>query len=384
MLCIKAKLIYTGKPEDTIQDAYLAFEGKQIVYVGKEKPGKEVEVWDMEDAVITPAFIDAHCHIGMERAGEPSREAEVNEQFESVLPMVDALFSVYMDDKAFKEAIEQGTLYSCILPGSANILGGRGAIVRNYGVDVDDAFIRYAGVKAALGYNPRSVEEWKGTRPRTRMGAVAIFQRWLEKAKSTMKLVEQGKKDLEEVEPELKLLFPVLRGEEALRIHVHRSDDVAALLRLRSIYGFKATAEHLCDVASKHTFERLREEGVPIVYGPIDAFPYKTELKNESYRNVKLLVEARPLFGLMSDHPVILQRNLYLQLRFFRRYGMSRAECISLITRRNAQILGIDDVLGSLEPGKWASFTVWSEDPFSLEAYPKLVVGEGRKLHEEG
>ena len=383
MPCIKASLIYTGRPEPPLRDAYLAYEDGRITYVGLEGP-RDVEVWDLEGAVVTPAFIDAHCHIGMERAGEPSREAEVNERFDSVLPLVDAVYSVYMDDRAFKESVEFGVLYSCVLPGSGNIIGGRGAVIRNYGDDVDEAFIKPGGVKAALGYNPRSVEDWKGTRPHTRMGAVAILRKWLDKAAAAMRLIDQGKKDLDEVEPELKLLFPVLRGEEPLRFHVHRGDDAAALLKLKELYGFKATAEHLCDVASRRAFERLRDAGVPVVYGPVDSFPYKTELRNESYRNVKLLIEASPLYGLMSDHPVVLQRNLYLQLRFFRRFGLSRAECVSILTMRNAQILGLDDVLGTLEPGKWASFTAWSQDPFSPEAYPILVVGEGRELHREG
>ncbi len=62
---------------------------------------------------------------------------------------------------------------------------------------------------------------------------------------------------------------------------------------------------------------------------------------------------------------------------------MSKAECILLITYNNAKILGIDDVLGTLEPGKWASFTVWNGDPSNLDSYPVLVVEEGRELHRE-
>ena len=185
-------------------------------------------------------------------------------------------------------------------------------------------------------------------------------------------------------ETEVRFLFPVVRGEETLRVHVHKSDDIVSLLMLRREYGLRVVVDHACDVNSRLTFEKLRELNVPVVYGPVDAFAYKTELRHESYKNVRHLVEVRPLFGLMSDHPVVLQRNLFLQLRFFRRYGMSKSECISVVTLNNAKILGVDDVLGTLEPGKWASFVAWSGDPFSLESYPVLVVGEGRVLHEEG
>lgn len=380
MKAVKADILYTGKPDEVLNDVYIVFNGNKIIDVTKSKP-KDTEI--IEGKVVTPAFIDAHCHIGMVRQGEPSSEDEANEKFETVLPLADALYSIYLDDKAFKESIEHGILYSCILPGSGNIIGGRGVLIRNYGVDIEEAFIKYAGIKAALGYNPRSTVEWKGTRPYTRMGAIAILRKWLVKTKDILTLVEKEKKTLEEIEPEIKYLFPIIKGEELLRIHVHKADDVAGLILLKREFGFKATVEHLCDINKKLTFEKLKREGVPIVYGPIDAFAYKTELRHEYWRNIKHLIEVRPLFGLMSDHPVMLQRNIFLQLRFFRRFGMSKAECISLLTLNNAKILQVEDKLGTLEKGKWASMIIWNGDLFSLESYPTIIIGEGKILHEE-
>ncbi len=382
MKAVKADFLYTGKPDEVVKNVYVIFENEKIIDVTSEKP-KGAEIIEVEGAVVTPAFIDAHCHIGMARHGEPSAEDEANEKFDTVLPLADALYSIYLDDKAFKESIEHGVLYSCVLPGSGNIIGGKGVLIRNYGEDIEEAFIKYAGVKAALGYNPRSTTEWKGTRPFTRMGAIAILRKWLEKAKDTLTLIEKGKKTIEEIEPEIKYLFPIIKGEEILRVHVHKVDDVAGLLLLKKEFKFKATVEHLCDVNTKLTFEKLKKEKVPIIYGPVDAFAYKTELKHEDWRNVKYLVEVKPLFGLMSDHPVTLQRNIYLQLRYFRRFGMSKTECISILTQNNAKILGIDDKLGTIEKGKWASMVVWSGDPFNLDSYPVIVIGEGKVLHEE-
>lgn len=382
MKAVKADVLYTGKPNEVLKNVYLVFDGKEIKNIEKTRP-KEAEIIELDSAVITPAFIDAHCHIGMSRAGEHPAETEVNEKLDSILPLVDALNSIYMDDKSFKESIEHGVLYSCILPGSGNIIGGKGVIIRNYGYDIEDAFIKYAGIKVAFGYNPRSTTDWKGTRPYTRMGSIALLRKWLEQAKDTLTLVKKGKKVMEEISPDIKALFPIIEGKELLRVHVHKADDIASLLIIKREYNLRLTIEHACDVNNKMTFEKLKREGVPIVYGPIDAFAYKTELKHESYKNVKLLVEVKPLFGLMTDHPVVLQRNLFLQLRFFRRYGLSKSECISIITYNNAKILGIDNMLGTLEPGKWASFVVWNGDPFSLDSYPIMVVGEGKVLYSE-
>jgi len=382
MKAIRASMLYTGKPQEILYNVYLVYEGKKIKTITKRKP-KDAEIIEVDGAVITPALIDPHCHIGMSRSGEHPVETETNEKFDSILPLVNAVNSVYMDDKAFKESIEFGVLYSCVLPGSGNIIGGKGAIIRNYGTDIEEALIKPAGIKIAFGFNPRSTTDWKGTRPFTRMGAIALLRKWLEKARASLKLIEKGKKSPEEIEPEVKVLFPIIKGEETLRVHVHKSDDIVSLLILKREYNLKVTVEHACDVNNKLTFEKLKREKVPVVYGPIDAFPYKTELKHESYKNVKYLIEAKPLFGLMSDHPVTLQRNLFLQTRFFKRYGLSKSECISILTLNNAKILGLDDVLGTLEPGKWASFVVWNGDPFSLESYPVLVIGEGEILYKE-
>jgi imidazolonepropionase-like amidohydrolase len=115
---------------------------------------------------------------------------------------------------------------------------------------------------------------------------------------------------------------------------------------------------------------------VPLVYGPVDSHPYKVELKHESYKNIKLLIENMPgVTALMSDHPVVLQRNLMLQLRFFVRYGMKFEEALKLITYNPARIVGIN--AGSVEVGRLASLVAWSEDPQIMGAYPQLIIAEG-------
>ena len=81
---------------------------------------------------MTPAFIDSHSHIGMVRSGEPSKEEGANEQMSSVYPLVNALHIIYMDGSSFIESTESGILYSTILPGSGNIIGGKAVLIRNW------------------------------------------------------------------------------------------------------------------------------------------------------------------------------------------------------------------------------------------------------------
>jgi len=385
MLSVKASIIHTGRK--VFENGCLNWQDGTIAGISAPPRGDVAGRYP----VVTPAFIDPHCHIGMERAGEPSAEGEANEKMESIVVLADALDSVQMDDDSFRESIEAGVLYSCVVPGSGNILGGRSAVLRNYAATTSDALVGRAGIKAAVGYNPMSTREWKGKRPYTRMGAMALLREKLHEVKDKILQGKDRKKNGEkEFSREDEVLRDVLLGEEILRVHVHKSDDMESVLRLTDEFRetdprfrMRLSMEHAGDVHSPEIYRKLKERSIPVVYGPMDSFPYKVELKHESWRNLKHLLDSGVEYGLMTDHPVILQRMLFHQLRWFLRCGLDKDRAIQVVTRQNARILGLDPFLGTLEEGKWASFVCWNGDPFDLSSYPVAVYGEGRLLFSE-
>lgn len=375
MPSIRANTVYTGR--DVLSNSAITWEENAIASVGA--PAAQV---DGQYAVITPALIDAHSHIGLIRGGEPSAEAEANEHMESMLAHADVLDSIQMDDSGFKDSIEAGVLYSCVVPGSGNIISGDSAVIRNYGANTNAALIRRAGIKAAFGYNPMGVRDWKGTRPYTRMGALALLRAKLHAVRA--KMDKAAKPDAEETfTAEEAVLRDLLNRTQRLRVHVHKADDIAALLRFVDEFRLDVTVEHTCDIHEEDTYRELAARSIPVVYGPLDSLPYKVELKHENWRNLRHLVASGVKFGLMTDHPVILQRTLLLTLRHFLRVGLSKQQALEIITRSNAEILGISDVLGTLEPGKWASFVCWNGDPMSLESYPVAIYAEGKLIFRE-
>ncbi len=380
MNCVHTKTIYTGT--SVMEDAYLLFAGQTIAAVSPRKQGELLG----EFAVVTPAFIDPHSHIGMTRAGEPSTESESNDKLEAIFALPDALDSVQMDDKTFQDAVQMGVLYSCVVPGSGNIIGGLSAVIRNYARNSTEALIARAGVKAAFGYNPMATQDWKGTRPSTRMGAIALLRRRLDEVHQKMQKYDRARgKKREDItfSAEETVLRDVLTRKTRMRVHAHKIDDIAVLLRVVDEFKIKVSVEHAMDVHQPEIFGELKKRNIPVIYGPVDAFPYKVELKHEDWHNIRHLLDSQVEYGLMTDHPVTPARQLFLQTRWFTRAGLSKQQAIEVVSRKNADILGLGKLLGTLEEGKWASFTCWNGDPFDLTSYPVAVYGEGKLLYSE-
>ncbi|MDD3050018.1 MAG: amidohydrolase family protein [Candidatus Cloacimonetes bacterium] len=401
---IKANVLYDGLTRK--ENMYIVLEGEKIIEVTNQE-----RVYDYE-GIVTPAFIDAHAHIGMDRDGEPYQEGETNDFSSQILPLNNPVNSIYLDDRAFVDAVDFGVLYSCIVPGSGNLIGGKAMIIKHFARFIDEAVVGHYGYKMALGYNPRSTTDWKGERPNTRMGVYSLLEQEfdtvlakqakaeLQREKDLKKLEERAKKEDEKltdadiakekeyIEKDYELAFnekekallELLLGKKIAKVHVHKDDDVRYLIQLKKKYGFKCTADHTCDVFNQETFDALAENDIPVVYGPLGGVGYKVELKHAFYTNTKILMKSKAFFGFMTDHPVVHTREIRDCLKFFLIQGMSETEAISLITYKNAKILGIDDKLGTVEKGKLASIIVWDKEPLTLSAFPKAVFAEGKKV----
>jgi imidazolonepropionase-like amidohydrolase len=402
---IRARVLYDGKSKKTEQT--IIVEDGKIVEVSKK--GLKPDF----DGFVTPAFIDAHSHIGMFRDGEPSDESEGNDISDQFMPLNDPLNSIYFDDRAFKDAVDFGVLYSCVVPGSGNLIGGRAMIIKNWAENRKDALLKDYGYKMALGFNPRSTGSWKGKRPNTRMGVYSMLEEKFDKLlikkekaelerdkklselekkakgkdKLSAKEIALEKKNINRCfelsfEPEELIMLDILAGKKTAKIHVHKEDDVLYLIELVKKYKLKATAEHTCDVFHREIYDELAKAKIPVVFGPLGGIGPKIELAHAYYQNAELLMKSKAEYGLMTDHPIVWTPHLRDSLKFFLIHGMKDEEAISMITYKNAKILGIDDVLGTVEKGKVASLIVWDKEPLNLAAYPKMVMAEGKILRK--
>ncbi len=294
------KLIRGGKVfvnPDTVIDKgeVLVDDNGKIKDVGKGlKPKGDIEVVEFKEGWVFPGFIDAHCHVGMWEEGIGWEGSDGNEATDPVTPHLKAIDGVNVRDEGFRDALKGGVTAVFTGPGSANIIGGQSIVVHTGGSDIADELVLKdpAGLKMALGENPKRVYSEQKKMPSTRMGSGALLREAFLKAKHYMEKKKKAGDDFEKApEPDLKMeaLALVLEGKIPARAHAHRVDDIATFVRVREEFGFKLIIEH--GTESHIIADFLAKKKIPVVVGPSLSARVKVELKEITFDTPRILWE---------------------------------------------------------------------------------------------
>jgi imidazolonepropionase-like amidohydrolase len=345
-----------------------------------------VKVVNAAGSWVLPGFIDAHAHVGVHEEGEGWAGNDTNEMTDPVMAAVRAIDAIYPYDLGFRDAVTGGVLAVNVNPGSGNPVGGQTAALKCWGRSVDEMLLRSpAGMKSALGENPKRVWGEKGKTPGTRLGTAAVIRSAFVDASNYLnKLdVEQNKPaaDRKHVDRDLKLeaLGLVLKREIPWRQHSHRSDDIATAMRIAEEFGYQLVIDHgteahlLADV--------LAAKGIPVIIGPLFTSRSKVELRNRSLANPGKLARAGVTIAITTDHPVVPIHFLVHQAAFAVREGLDAATALEALTINPARIVGIDDRLGSLEVGKDGDVVIWSGDPLNVLNRAEQAFVEGKEIY---
>ncbi|HOY26887.1 MAG: amidohydrolase [Thermotogaceae bacterium] len=362
----------------------LVSKGK-IESIGVDLKCEGAEVIDASGKYIFPGFIDAHSHIGLFEEGVGGYYQDGNEMTDPLTPDVSVVDAFSPQDAAIKRALSGGVTTVMVVPGSANPIGGQGAIFKfKNTMIVDDMVVRApAGLKMATGENPKRVygEGFKKT-PGTRLGTAAVIRGYFQKVQGYMEkkaIVARDGKSFTEIDPKLEIGEKVLRKEIPARIHAHRLDDILTAVRLSKEFDFKLVIEHATE--GYKIVDYLKENNVPVVIGPIFGFRTKLELKDMTYDSPRIMNEKGVLAAFMCDHPVIPLESTNIQLGVALRYGSKEEDLLKMVTINPAKILEIDDRVGSLEVGKDADIAVWSGHPFQFSSRVEMVFIEGEEVY---
>jgi imidazolonepropionase-like amidohydrolase len=387
MLAIKGGKIYTIT-KGTIDEGTILIEDGKIKSVGKSiKVPKGAEVIDAKGKVVMPGLVEAHCHIGIYEEKIGWAGSDGNEATDPATPHVRALDGIKAnaEEGGLIAALETGITTAQILPGSANVIGGTGVVIKTAPkVVTDDMVIRSpSGMKVAFGENPRRVYgvDQKKT-PSTRMGVAGVLREWLQKTKSYMEKKERFKdqpEKLPEVDMRLEALELVLKGEIPLRAHAHRADDVATAVRIAEEFGIEMSWEHATE--GHRVAEWIAEKGVPAVWGPSLMARPKWEMRELSFNTPKILYEAGAKFAIQTDAVGSSIAFLPLCAGMAVKHGLPYDEALKAITITPAEILGVDDRVGSIEKGKDADLRILDGDPLELRTRVEMVLIDGEIVH---
>ena len=356
------------------------------VGAGLEAPADAIRI-DGRGKWVTPGLIDIHSHLGVYPSPGTRSHSDGNEATAPVTAAVWAEHSVWPQDPGFHAALAGGVTTLQILPGSANLVGGRGVTLRNVSATTYQG-MKFPGaphgLKMACGENPKRVYGQKGG-PATRMGNVAGYRAafidaadYRDKRKGGGK---DGKRDLK-----LETLAGALDGDILVHIHCYRADEMVTMLDLADEFGFKVAAFHH-GVEAYKIADRLGREGV---CGALwaDWWGFKMEAFDGIQENVAIVDRAPGGCAIVhSDSDEGIQRLNQEAAKIManaRRAGIVIApeRAMTWLTRNPAKAMGIADRTGTLEAGKMADVVLWSGNPFSSYALAEQVWIDGARVYD--
>ena len=388
MKAIKDCKIYTIT-NGVIEEGSILIEEGKIKAVGKgiDIP-KGAEIIDAKGLVVMPGLVEAHCHIGIweEKIGWAGSDG--NEATDPATPHMRALDGIKAnaEEGGLVAAIQAGVTTAQILPGSANVIGGTGVVIKTAPkVVTDEMTIKSpSGMKIAFGENPRrvyGVEQKK--MPSTRMAVAGILREWLQKAKNYMEKKEMFKdqpEKLPELDIKLEALEKVLRKEIPLRAHAHRADDVATAVRIAEEFNLDMSWEHATE--GHRISEWIAKKGIPAVWGPSLGSRPKWEMRELNFKTPKALHDAGAVFAIQTDATGSSIAFLPICAGMAVKHGLPYEVALEAITITPAEILGVADRVGSIEVGKDADLRILDGDPLELRTKVKMVIIDGDVVYK--
>ncbi|MBL4612497.1 MAG: amidohydrolase [Emcibacter sp.] len=392
---IKNTTILTGTGAQ-LEGASLLMENGKIIAVGSDIDiPYGAKIIDGTGKWVTPGIIDVHSHLGVYASPGHKSMSDGNEATSPVTADVWAEHSVWPQDPGFSRAIAGGITTLQILPGSANLIGGRGVTLKNVpsrtreGMKFPDAPY---GLKMACGENPKRVYAKKGG-PSTRMGNMAGYRKaWIkardykDKWDSYTKDYNAGK-DVKAPSQDLELdtLAGVLRGEIQIHNHCYRADEMVSMINMAHEFNYQISTFHHAVESYKIADILAREEICSAMWS--DWWGFKLEAYDGIDENIPMVAAAKACAIVHSDDEYGIQRLNQEAAKAWadgRKSGLdfTRGEAFVWLTLNPARALGIADKTGSLEAGKMADVVIWSGDPFSVYALAEKVFIDGALLYD--
>jgi imidazolonepropionase-like amidohydrolase len=335
------------------------------------------EVVDARGKVIIPGLVDTHSHIGIWPRPNVPAHADGNEGSGAVQPGLRALDAIQPDDPGIRMATAGGVTTANIMPGSGNVIGGQSVYVKLRGRTIEAMRLIpgrvLGGLKMANGENPKRWNfEGRKLPPGTRMKLAALQREQFVEARdyqrqwADYRKAGAGGKDAPRPDTDIALepLVEALEGRRTVHLHSHRADDLMTAVRLAKEFGFELVLQHATE--GYRVADELTREKIPVSLTLVDSPGGKLEVAGLLEENAALLDRAGVKVAINTDDSITESRFFLRTGAIAVRGGMSEDGALRALTLHGAQMMHLDDRLGSLEAGKDADFVVLSGPPFSV------------------
>lgn len=373
---------------ETIPNGFIRIQDSKIVQVAPmaQLASKPDEVcFDFAGAWALPGLVDAHSHLGLFGDGLGFEGDDGNETSDPVTPQLRALDGINALDRGFSEALDYGVTTVITGPGSANPISGQSVAMKTGGCCIDDMLVLpVAAMKLALGENPKGTYAPRSQSPGTRMATTALIRDEFYRALRYQEDMERYEQDEEdeldppEYDAKSEALLPVLRGEIPVHIHAHRADDIFTAVRIIKEFSLRGVIVHATE--AHLVAERFATTQIPVICGPILGTRSKPELVGMSRAMPSIISRHGVKTAICTDHPELPQEYLMLCAAIAHKEGMPREEALRAVTVTAAEICGISDRVGSIEPGKDADIVIYQNDPIAGLEKPLAVFLNGNKV----
>lgn len=375
MLAIRGGKIMTMDNDGIIDNGTIIIDGEfisQVITDDMNIPDNCLII-DAYGKYVCPGFIDSHTHIGLDEEIHPVEGDDVNENSNPITPELQAVDGVNFMDLAFRDALKGGVTRTMSMPGSANVIGGQAVFLKTL-ADSPSAMIYKNpwGLKAALGENPKRVYSGQKMAPYTRMANASLLKESLYVASQKI-----DNKDIKANEKyKQKALFKVLKKEIPLLVHAHRADDILTALRIKDEFDIEMIIQH--GTEAHLVADELLKRDVAVFLGPLLVNRAKVEMKEVSLKNPRLLAERGVKFAFITDHPVIPIEHLRVEAALAVREGLDETLALKALTIRPAELLNVDNELGSIKNGKRADIVIFDGHPLDFRSRVNKVLVDGK------
>ena len=375
--CEEGKIYEKG--DILIKDGKISKIGEDLSqYIGEE------EVIDAKGLLIFPGFIEAHCHLGVHEEGNNGAGNGTNEASEPITPQMRAIDGINPFDGGFQSAREAGVTTAVIGPGSANVIGGQFAAVKTSGICIDDMIIKEpVAIKVAFGENPKRVYSGKNKMPNTRMAIAALLRETLIEAVNYKNRKIDAEIEDRDFSKNLKYeaLLPLINREIPMKAHAHRADDILTAIRIAKEFNLKLTLDHCTE--GHLISDYIKRENLDAIVGPTLSFNGKAETLKKTFKTPKALIDKGIKVAITTDHPVVTIDKLPLCAAMAMKEGITFNEALEAITINPAEIIGIDERVGSLKEGKDGDLVILNGSPFEIATKTIYTIINGEVVYKD-